>query len=69
MMDGDPTEAGGGCQRVVVVLQHALAQGTGRCLHLDGMAHGERALSGGLYCDAGAVQQVDAIVSGVGFVL
>ena len=69
MVDGDPTEAGGSRQRVVVVLQYALAQGAGRCLHLDGAAHGERTLSAGLHGDAGAVQQVDTIVSGVGLVL
>ena len=69
MVDGDPTEAGGSRKLVVVVIKYAMAQVAGMCLNIEGASKGELNLSAGLYRDTGAVQQVDTIVSGVGFVL
>ena len=56
MVDGHSLEGGGCRQRVVIVFQYPLLQGSGSCLHPYGPADRKRTLSGGFHRHTGTVQ-------------
>lgn len=54
-------------QRVVIVFDDTVGDGSLGSLYLKSLAYGESPRAGRLYRDGGAVQQGDAVVSRVGF--